>query len=573
MFKKNSWIVVLIMALTLAPLFTGCIEAFVDPDADMTYTEVELGEFNIWGGQTYQRGWAVAGMKFLGVGDKAEVAADNGYKNENFQKATKLIIEMEDATHPNGNLDIIWGAADASGGTVGKDWIQTGGIKSSKDGNILTIDLTAMKDYASFKGGNYAMRKLVLQAGAEKAGLPFVKKATLLIPDKVPFVAVKDIALVKDNFYFTNDLQLTAEGKFTPDNATNQIVNWSIKSWKSKDGITTISPTYPTGQGTDSSKPDYNANYATELAAYNAARTALLAKVAFKPKTIVIRPPVVEEKQPDTELWDWSVQPPAKVTVAGDGQVLVPARDGQTYTWHEDDIIVAADEKDSMGTVVVVATIINGVSMPVGEQGKDGYKAGVNFVKEFTITINDPPVLKLQIDDADVEVFYYGAVDNSGNGPSEFTTKTPNGYKFDMGGGYGNSYYYIRIKLAAGDKFENYKGIKFKYKGISGDSNVGGKTLRVKAMKTVPPSTYNPGKYLTSLVGNEMGANGEFDGEFGVDHAQIYLNTTDTTDQAACDAKMKTNFDEFKDENTLYIWIIPWAGAAVFEITDINIYK
>jgi len=183
MFKKNSWIVALLLALTLTALFTGCIDA-VSEEGGADYTEVELGDFNIWGGQTYQRGWAVAGMKFKGVADKAEVAADKGYKNEDFAKATKLVIEMEDATHPNGNLDIIWGAADADGNSVGKDWEQTGGIKSTKAGNILTVDLTAMKGYADFKTGKYEMRKLVLQAGAEKAGLPFVKKATLLIPNK-----------------------------------------------------------------------------------------------------------------------------------------------------------------------------------------------------------------------------------------------------------------------------------------------------------------------------------------------------------------------------------------------------
>jgi len=183
MFKKNSWIVALLLALTLTALFTGCIEA-IEEDESITYTEVELGDYNVWGGQTYQRGWAVGGMKFLGVGDKPEVTKDLGYKNEDFQKATRLVIEMEDDTHPNGNLDLVWGAADENGNSVGYDWKQTGNIKSKKDGNILTIDLTAMTEYATYRGGNFAMRKLVFNAGAEKEGLPFVKKAWLLIPDK-----------------------------------------------------------------------------------------------------------------------------------------------------------------------------------------------------------------------------------------------------------------------------------------------------------------------------------------------------------------------------------------------------
>jgi len=187
MFKKNSWIVALLLALTLTALFTGCIDALEEEDnSGITYTEVELGDFNVWGGQNYQRGWSVAGLKFLGVGDKPEVAADKGYKNEDFAKATKLVIEMEDATHPSGNLDIIWGAADKDGESVGKDWVQNGGIKFTKEGNVITIDLTtALKDYAQYRDPSFAKRKIILQAGGESAGLTkLVVKAKLLIPDK-----------------------------------------------------------------------------------------------------------------------------------------------------------------------------------------------------------------------------------------------------------------------------------------------------------------------------------------------------------------------------------------------------
>jgi len=180
MLKKNSWIVALFLALTLTALFTGCIDAVVEEQ--VAYTEVELGDFNIWGGQAYQRGWAVAGMKFLGVSDRAEVAADKGYKNEDFAKATRLKIEMSDSSHPSGNLDIIWGAADASGNTVGFDWKQTGGIPFTKKDNVITIDLTKMTEYRAYRTGDFPMRKLVLQAGGESGGLPFVKKAWLMIP-------------------------------------------------------------------------------------------------------------------------------------------------------------------------------------------------------------------------------------------------------------------------------------------------------------------------------------------------------------------------------------------------------
>jgi len=183
MFKKNSWIVALLLALTVTALFTGCIDALVEEEGGITYTEVELGDFNVWGGQGYQRGWAVAGMKFLGVGDKAEVTKDLGYNNEDFAKATKLVIEMTDATHPNGNLDLIWGGADENGDSIGLDWVQIGDIARTKDGTTLTIDLTKMKDYAKYRDPTIAKRKIVLQAGAEAAGLPFIVSAKLMIPD------------------------------------------------------------------------------------------------------------------------------------------------------------------------------------------------------------------------------------------------------------------------------------------------------------------------------------------------------------------------------------------------------
>jgi len=535
MLKKNSWIVALILALTLTALFTGCIEALVDAEAGMTYTEVELGDFNVWGGQNYQRGWAVGGLKFLGVGDKSETAADKGYKNEDFAKATKLVIEMEDASHPAGNLDIIWGAADDKGNSVGKDWIQTGAIKSSKDGNILTVDLTAMKDYASYKGGNYAMRKIVLQAGGEKAGLPFVKKAKLLIPDKVDFIPVTGMQIVKDNFSYTLELKL--EGLFTPEDATNQIVNWSIKSWT--DGTTTYAPVYPSGNSTS------NPNWATELAAYNTAKTNLLGKVKFKDKTITIRP---AETQEDTEVWDYSVLPPVKVIIPSDGAADIPA---QTALWHEDDVIVATDGAASMGTVIVTATVKNGLK----ESGD-----GADFVKDFSITIKDVVPFKFKLNGVEKTTIIYGAVDNSGNGPSSMIVpEGGNGYTFDMGGGYGNSYYYIELDAGAGNTFASYTAIDLKYKGISGDFNY--KNLRIMAMATIPPSTYNPGSQIS-----QTGGTGD------VSSTAASLTGTFGNDDTSVDSAFTTNWNTLKTNQVIYIWIIPWGnGGTVFEITDINI--
>jgi len=227
MFKKNSWIVALLLALTLTAFFAGCIAA--PPEApEEEYEEVELGAFNVWGGQTYQRGWSVGGLKFSGVGDKPEVAKDLGYDNDSFIKATKLKIEMEDSTHPNGNLDIIWGAADENGDSVGLDWKQTGAIPFVKDGNVITVDLTEMGDYAKYKDASVgAKRKIVLQAGAEKAGLPFVKKAWLLVPVKEePFVSLTGLTLKSSGGVTGKPFELVPI--FDPEKPTVQSVTWAI---------------------------------------------------------------------------------------------------------------------------------------------------------------------------------------------------------------------------------------------------------------------------------------------------------------------------------------------------------
>jgi len=545
MFKKNSWIVALLLALTLTALFTGCIDALADAEAGMTYTEVALGDFNVWGGQGYQRGWAVGGLKFLGVGDKSEVAADKGYKNEDFAKATKLVIEMEDATHPSGNLDIIWGAANEKGDSVGKDWIQTGGIKSSKEGNILTIDLTAMKDYASYKGGNYAMRKLVLQAGGEKGGLPFVKKAKLLIPDKVPFVAVTGMSLTKSEFPWTGELKL--EGVFTPEDATNQIVNWSIKSWTPVIG-TKIEPVYPAGQGTDSSKPDYNVNFSTELAAYNTAKTALLAKVDFKPKTLVIRP---AEIQKDTEVWDYSVLPPVKVTIASDTLADIP---GQTYAWHEDDVIVATDGVDSMGTVVVIATVVNGKSETE------------NFVKELTVTIIDQNAFSYKVDGTTKTTVNWGGQANSG-ASSEMAVATSGDTKYTItmtGNSYGNAYHYVRYDLGSGKTISDFAGIKFTYKSVSGDANF--KTVRVKGLDTAPPSGYNPGLDVSRLKTGDAKDGVELFATFGDNE-----DDPDNVVEGAYAANLTTL--DTDAGRYVYLWFLPWSDgtATVFEISNVEI--
>jgi len=544
MFKKNSWIVVLIMALTLTPLFTGCIDALADGDGGVTYTEVELGEFNIWGGQGYQRGWAVGGMKFLGVGDKAEVSADKGYKNEDFQKATKLIIEMEDATHPNGNLDIIWGAADADGGTVGLDWVQTGAIKTTKEGNILTVDLTAMKDYGKFKSPAFAKRKLILQAGAEKAGLPFVKKATLLIPNIVEkFEPVTSIEVKRKKAFLNKEFVLS--GTVKPANATYQTIVWSIVGFLPKDGDEGDLEADPPVVGDwllISGKPDGTTAEKTE---YDTSKAALQAKVNFKQVDKILTP-----EQPAITGWDYSVWPPEEITFQ-EKQPAVPS----TKKNNINGTLIATAE----GTVRVKAIVFDGGAKEK-ELDKSGKETGklldTNYEEIFTISVTDPIPLTFSLGGASVSTQEWSAVANTGE-ESEMTVEAGGKFTLDFGGGYGNSYYYFEVDFDK-EKLSDYSGLTFKYDVVSGDG--GNKTIRVKAALDPPEGGYNPGDDIARSTENSISSGDTVNIKFGINGD-------------AADDTFATNVTKLSAQNKIYIWFFPWAGAVKFTISEVNFYK
>jgi len=538
MLKKSSWIVALLLALTVTALFTGCIDA-LEPEEEMTYTEVALPDFNAWGGQGYQRGWAVAGFKFLGVGDKAEVAADNGYKNDDFGNATKLKIEMADDTHPSGNLDIIYGIEYADG--TGEGWVQTGGIPFKKDGKVIVVDLTKMKGYAKYKDKTVAKRKLILQAGGESAGLTkLVVKAWLMIPDKVPFVPVTGMSLAKNSFFWTGALNL--EGVFTPEDATNQLVKWSIKGWRSADGLTTI--TLP-DSATDPS--------------YASTKALLLAKVDFKPKTLILRPAVAEVKQGAVDIWDYTVLPPVKITVPTDDQVLVEAVPAFTYPWHEDSIIIAKDGINSMGTVTVVATVTNGKKDPVGTV------AGEDFTAVLTVSILDvlPFDIKVNGVTQTVGATDYLGVANSGASSAMSGLADRSGYSVNtIGNGYGNAYHYFKVDFGS-ENIGDYTGIRFKYKAVAGDANY--KTVRVKAALAPPPSGYNPGLDISRLKTGDAAS--------GVNLTAVLGDNADNTPTVT--GAYSANITTLSSSSVIYVWFLPWSDTTdtTFEITNIEFYK
>jgi hypothetical protein len=535
MFKKNSWIVALVLALAVTALFTGCIEA-LEPEVEVTYTEVKLGDFNAWGGQAYQKGWAVAGIKFDGAGDKQESAADLGYKNDDFAAATRLVIEMPDDSYPKGNIDLIWGAEKAGGVEVTR-WRQTGNITRTKEGNILTINLTKMAGYAEYKDPSITKRKLVIQAGGDDMS-KLVKSAKLLIPDSVPYVAVTDVTLASASFLWTNNFTLAPT--VTPDDATNQLVYWSIKSW-----------TPPSGSGT-LSLPALDTSDPASVTAYNAAKAALLAKVDFTKKTVVIRPAQPEVLQPDYEYWDYSVLPPVKVTVDGDGEILIPEVDGQSVEVPSSDTIYAVSGE--AGTVVLVATILNG-------KAETGTAAVANFTKEFTVTIADPFSFAYKLGTTNMSTIYWGG---AANAPATSTvTVASNGatkYTVDFtGNSYGNAYHYVRYDLGSGKTIGDYTGMTLTYKSVSGDGNF--KDVRVKAMATAPTGGYNPGIEVARFAtGDAIGATG------------AACTVTFGNNGANVDAAFQGNVTTAEGYGRyIYLWFLPWSNAerTVIEISDV----
>jgi hypothetical protein len=518
MFKKNSWIVALILALAVTALFTGCIEA-LEPEPEVTYTEVNLGDFNAWGGQAYQKGWAVAGIVFDGLGNAQEKAADLGYKNEDFAAATRLVIEMPDDSYPKGNIDLIWGAEKANGVEVTR-WNQTGNITRSKEGNILTIDLTKMNGYSAYKDPSITKRKLVIQAGGDDMK-KLVKSAKLLIPD-VGFIAVSDISL---SAVGVPNFEFTLNGVVAPIDATNQVIHWSIVSFKPVTG-----PTLDLPYNSDGTPNTTGGAYATALA-------ALKAKVNFVQESITLRPDQPEVLQPDYEYWDWSVLPPVKVTVAGDGETLIPALPGQTENVTSTKTLVATEA----GTVTFRATVENGKT-------ETGTTAAAHYTKDFTVKIvntYDPAIAIAQKSQAansstligtalnvkhdfgrygldinnlvkytadangivkndaasgtgsyDGGTWFYGAsgsekkaTDDSNYNPTNAGVTVGNTGGWPGGVSGGNVWVALELTLESGKGLSDYSTLIFTFQGIDGDKDYK-EPIKVRAFAAAPDASY-----------------------------------------------------------------------------------
>jgi hypothetical protein len=570
MFKKNSWIAALLVALALTASIIGCVNPLAVEEDTETYEEYVLDKgYNAWAGQVYQSGWAIGGIAFQGKGDAIVIAKDLGYDVEMFQRARYLEIEMPDETYPRSGVDIIWGGEDAAGSSAGIGmWNQqpiaggSGDVDTTfakKDGNKLRIDLTkALKNYSNYKAASTAKVKIVLQVNAPSYGNVegLVKKATLLIPNTPPpSVGVGNVFLMSNEMYWTNDFVLEAE--VVPADATNQSVVWAIQDW---------TPAGSAVGGANTLKlPKLDLSDPTSVSDYETAKTALLAKVNWKQ----------EEYTTDN-----GVYPNTTAYRNIPGVISVP--------------LVSGVGTASLGTVRLTAIIKNG-KLAAGNFS-DYEKSNLMF------TIKDPPLFVFKVGGVDQKTIWYGAVDNKGGGasggkmevtptagvtPAEGTSFTST---FGPGGGYANSRHYIEVNLGAGKKLSDFSKITLHYKGVDekkeDGGNLAGKSIRLRAAAEKPTTTsdYNFGAYISTTSFPGGYADGwDTDIEFVLFEDNALNSDGDTKNGiyrkgvgadlrlAATDAGNAASYDLVKDESVVYIWILPWnGGKTTFEISDVK---
>jgi hypothetical protein len=567
MLKKNSWIIALLLALSLtAFIIIGCVPPVEVEEDNEVYEEYPLDKgYNAWAGQVYQKGWAIGGIKFQGKGDKLETAKDLGYDIDMFRNATKLKIEMPDASYPRSGVAIIWGGEDESGdsGKAGGMWNQqeiaggSGDVDTTfakKDGNVLIIDLTrALKNYPAYTKA--AKLKIVMQVNAPSYGdvEGLVQKAFLMIPaTPPPFKSVGNMSLVRNYMYYTSP-GFEIEAKILPSDATNQTVNWAIVGW----GPTgSVNPTIEL--------PKLDPFDSDSVSAYNAKKAALLEKIGWLQEEYV---------------FDDTVYPAEKRLRDVPGIFIVPKASGAA----------------SIGKVFVQATIKNAIE----ELGKTE-----NFTGKFSFEIRDPLPLTFKFikkTDGTLDTTMgtagtqttkeWGAIDNGGvkGGYMEVLNNTPvdsgpyTKYTITLGGGYGNSHHYFKVDLGS-KKLSELAGIKAHYKAGDGDSNLIGKTIRLRGSTTVPSRTYSQaGPYVATLAfpGGADVKDTELEFEFFIDKGNVF--DADKTGEKPMPSPNQTingetvPFQVVKDAKIVYLWFVPWSEAkkdgkaTTFEISDIRL--
>jgi hypothetical protein len=365
MYKKNSWIVALLVALSFSIFFIGCIDPLAEGSGDGgTYTKFELTKFNAWGGNAEnQQGWGSDGAKW----DNGKKTVESiGLTVEMLQKARYLVVEVNDG-FPKNNFETIWSSWDESGEPIG-NWEQFSNITGSggdlnpgfgkREGNTLTLEMPKiLKNYSVFMDSSTASITLLIQHWGNGGTGACIKSAHLLISEEpVPHENVTGITLVGGAFKWKKEFALNAT--VAPTFATNQKILWSIRKWVSKDGTKTI---------------DLDA----DLTSYESfvAKNDLKGKVDFK-------------------------------TTYNDNDDPVYGRSA----------IIATDGINSAGTVTLLATIKNGLQDPDTEAFSD-------FTATFTIIISDS--VDYVVPAGDITFFYIDLNEWDTPGHSEINANVP----------------------------------------------------------------------------------------------------------------------------------------------------
>ena len=243
MYKKSSWIVALLLALSFSAFFIGCVEPLAPPAEDKgAYTEFELGDFNLFGGNAEnQAGWATDGS----WDSKGKKTKDIGLTVEMLQGARYLVVELNDG-FPKNNFETIYDSFDATGKKIG-DWQQFSGITNAtgalnpgmgeKNGNTFKLPMEKIiKNYPTFMDPDTAAISFYIQHWGNGGTGACIKSAKLLISDEPPpFDSVTDIDFPNDGavFGFKEELKLTAA--VVPSFASKNKILWSIIKWVSED--------------------------------------------------------------------------------------------------------------------------------------------------------------------------------------------------------------------------------------------------------------------------------------------------------------------------------------------------
>jgi len=457
--KKYSWIVALFLALSLSAMFISCgVDPIVSepPAGDgVTYTEVALGAFNIWAGdKEKQQGWATgADFKFKGVGDKLETAKDAGYKAEDFQAAQFLEFELVEGA-PKFGTEIIWGAAEgnASGvtawasnaisdGTGKPDSAKGFTIEEGEDGKrIAKIELKkALSNYGVFKGTTEEV-KIILQhwGGKGIADMVVPGTAKLLIPDTpVEFKEITSIALVKNSFFWSDEAGLKLEAKFTPEDATKQIVTWAIKSYLPKDGKAADLIAI-TGDPNKPDEPVYNVDADGKPttpkpdSSYNDSKAKLLEKINFI-DTTKEEVTIIDNVWPEQMIVTTTTSPNAS----------------------KDTIYVPDANSDSVGTVTIVAIV------------REGKKDGADYTQELTVSITEPPPFTIKVGTAAQEVNAYNW---GGQGATLTVLDDKSGFAYTAEiQNYQANFVSFKVDLGTSKKLSDFDKVTLTIEGTRGD--------------------------------------------------------------------------------------------------------